>query len=294
MGAWAWLNAGNQGTVTFSIDGTFVVPDTVNYLTASRFFIDARGRSVTLTGGNLYLLDCSNFAIANIRHRGGWNPGISAQSADNWSLVGCADFYLLQMSASNSYDEGISPTSNCRRYTLDRCLFGPGDGGTASSTATGVTHNFASLAYGYTADMNGPGSYILNAFVAKDYRNPKLGYHGDGDQGFSVAHYSTPSPNAIDYDVVNNVTAVCNIGLSVELGAKANVVGGYDYNSATPTDTGTGGSISTSLPVLAAARVGVSVLSATQARDRVKANDGTGAGAYPRDAFDTTLLARIL
>jgi hypothetical protein len=276
-GAWAWLAAGNQGTITFAIDGTFPVPAQVNTLTGkSHFMIDGRGRSVDLSGGCLKFSSCHHFAVVNVAHTGGWDGG---QNADNFTNVSSNNFAYVNVSTRNGFDEGISSTINCMNYTLQDCLFGIGETGSAGDPYTSVIHNFGSLNYGGTAGVNGPGSFIRCTWIDKDYRNPKCAYRNDGN--------STPDPGAITYHVVNNVAVGCNYGLSVELGAKVRSEGNY-YQACNNGDYAeTGGTIG-SYTVPGWAQVS-SVLSAAAAATYAK----THAGRLPHDAFDTTILAEI-
>jgi hypothetical protein len=263
-GALAWLNAGNSGRVTFSVDGTIDLGAQVRYVTAHDFLIDGRGRSITFTGGTVYFRDSQRFAVVNVRHRGGWSGG---QAADNWTNVHCSDFAYLNCSASGSYDEGISSTGDCRNYSLVDCLFGPGGA---------ADHNYGSLNYGWTANRNGPGSFIRNVWVQKDYRNPKAGYRNDsGDTSLD------PAP--ITYDVVNNIAVDCNYGLTAEYGAKVNDRSPYNLRNTNGPKAQTGAVIG-SFPVPSWADV--QVMSPTAARDYAKANSG----ALPHDAFDAKLL----
>ena len=177
---------------------------------------------------------------------------------------------------SGSYDEGISSTRDCANYSLIDCLTGPGGD---------PSHNFGSLNYGHTADRNGPGSFVRCGWINKDYRNPKLGYRGDNsDTGLGTE--TTPSPNAIDYDVTNNVTVGCNYGMTAERGARVRNTNEYTYNQSNATEAITGASIG-DYPVPSWAQV--TALTPTEAKDYVK----TFGGCLPHDAFDTALVAEI-
>jgi len=179
------------------------------------------------------------------------------------------------VSVSGSYDEGISSTRGCYNYTLQDCLFGPGG---ASD------HNFGSLNYGHTADWNGPGSFVRNVWVQKDYRNPKLGYRGDSGDG--SPNETAPDPNPITYDCVNNITIDCNYGMTAERGAKVRNTNEYTYSQTNATEAITGASIGNfPVPTWAA----VTAMSSTDAKNYAK----THAGCLPHDSYDTALLAQI-
>lgn len=273
--ALAQLNAGFQGTIKFTASGTINLGTQIRLVTgASNFFIDGRGADITFSIGTVWFDTCANFAVANVRHRGGWNAG---QSADNFTAVVCNNFAYANISASGSFDEGISSTRNSSNYTLQDCLFGPGGD---------ATHNFGSLNYGHTAFKNGPASFLRNGWSAKDYRNPKCAYHGDPGDGDPSS--STPSPNAIDYDVVNNVAWDCNYALSAVLGAKVNNTNPFNLRVTNPTEVNTGGAIG-AFPVPAFAQV--AALSPAAARAWVLANGGCNPQA--RDAFDINLLSTL-
>jgi len=284
LGGLAAIAAGTHHILVFSIDGTFVVPNQVNqYSNASNFIIDGRGRSITLTGGNIKFSNCDHFAVVNIRHRGGWN---GVQDADNFTIVESDNYAFVNCSISGGYDEGLSSTRGSSYWTVQDCLFGPGESQSASAIwdypPDGVNnHNFGSLNYGHTIGSNGPGSFIRCAWVAKNYRNPKIGYRNDGN--------STPDPGPITGDIINNVVVVSNYAVTADTGAKVNNMSPYTSGNARANESINGGVIGTSFAVESFARSGITILSSDGARAYAKANAGT----TPRDAFDTTLLARI-
>ena len=282
-GAWAWLAADNEGTVTFSVGGTFPVPNQVNEITGkSNFLIDGRSApspGVTLSGGCLKFNTCDHFAVVNVRHQGGWS---GSQDADCFTQVTCSDFAFANVSTRGHYDEGLSSTINCVNYTLQDCLFGIGEGGAAGDAWDSVAHNYASLNYGGTANMNGPGSFIRCTFVDKDYRNPKVGYHNDEGVGFN-----TLTSEPITGDIVNNVTINCNYAITADYGAKVNNINQYDYNSVSGNEAINGAVIGTSYTVPGWAQV--TPMTATDAKNYAKTN----AGCLPHDTFDTTILAEI-
>lgn len=259
--------------ITFAVSGTIDLGEVVRTVGGRSAFTLDGGGDITLVGGPLWFEDCSDFIVRNIRHRGGWDAG---QSADNFTNVGCTDFAYANVSASGSYDEGISSTRDCRRYTLQDCLFG--EGGDSD-------HDFGSLNYGHTANRNGPGSFIRNVFIGKDYRNPKLGYRGDAENG--SPNPSAPDPAGITYDVVNNIAVNCNYGLSATNGAKVNNTNPYNSGNSHGNEVITGAVIRTGLPVEAYAVV--AALSPAEAKEYAK----THAGCLPHDSFDTSLLAAL-
>lgn len=292
-GAVAWINAGNKGTVRFTVDGTIPLPNgNTSINSKSNFMFDGRGRSITLTGGPVVLNgECHHYAFVNLRHAGGFDGGQNADNFTNYggsnpATLGCHDYAFVNVSARGSYDEGISSTEGCWNYTLEDCLFGAGD----------PNHDYGSLQYGGYHNWNGSrpgvtgtgGSFIRNAFIGKAERNPKLSYRGDAANG--SPNPNLPDPNPYTYDVINNITVNCSpYSMTVEQGCKTTNVNPYQSGNRNNVVVQTGAVISNSLPIPSFAREGITILSPTAARDNARVN----AGCLPHDAFDTTLLSAL-
>lgn len=261
----AFGNLGNSvHTIKFTPNATLALPLPlqVNRIDGrSNFFIDGRGSNVTFSGGPLWFEGCSFFAICNIRHRGGWTGG---QSADDITFAGSThDAATINVSVSGASDEGHSTTRSSYNISYQDEVFGPGVS----------NHNFGSL-NDYLSDRI---SFIRPVFVGLEYRCPKVGYYGDASTGALPANCTA--------DVVNRIDVDCLYGLTVSSSARVNDTNPYTQNVTNSREVITDGHLGVAVPAWAQ----VTAMTPTDAARYAKVNGG----CLPHDSFDQGLLNRI-